>query len=233
MSSVTPEPPAAIKKYHQKNVTPRLDLELNSRVQIRLGSINGNALLPGEFIGTVHYEFLIIRLPSVPGLMKKLIPHTLVDVRYQFEGADSSFVSEIINYTVKPSLLLFVTYPDRMSIQESRRHERLLCLLPARLDTPHGEAIGIMKDLSMGGCRIGLDLVGQSNIRKVKDGDNVVLNCTFANITEPVGGVSLVRNVEASGARLNIGMSFDKADKSNKEFLNSLAHYLDLIKKNA
>ena len=226
MSAVTPNQEVTAKKHYQECM-PKLGLEFNTRVFIKLSTLSSNVPLQGEFIGTSHYEFLILRLPSVPGLVKKLIPRALVEIRYQFEGADSSFMSEIISYTAKPAMLLFVTYPDRMSIQESRRHERLVCSLPTRLATPYGEALGVMKDLSMGGCRIAMELTGQSNIRKIIDGDRVVLNSVFANASEPVRGLGLVRNVDATGSRINIGMSFDKG---SKEFSQALAEYLDLIK---
>ena len=226
MSATIPGQEGVVKKQYQECM-PKLGLEFNTRVFIKLSSLNSTVPLQGEFIGTSHYEFLILRLPSVPGLVKKLIPRTLVEIRYQFEGADSSFASEIISYTAKPAMLLFVTYPDRMCIQEARRHERLVCSLPTRLATPYGEALGVMKDLSMGGCRVAMELTGQSNIRKIIDGDRVVLNSVFANVSEPVRGLGLVRNVDATGSRINVGMSFDKG---SKEFSEALSTYLELIK---
>lgn len=226
MSGVASTQEPVVKKHYQECM-PKLGLEFNTRVFIKLSTLSSNVPLQGEFIGTSHYEFLILRLPSVPGLVKKLIPRALVEIRYQFEGADSSFAAEIISYTAKPAMLLFVTYPDRMSIQESRRHERLVCSLPTRLATPYGEALGVMKDLSTGGCRVAMELTGQSNIRKIVDGDRVVLNSVFANASEPVRGLGLVRNVDAAGSRISIGMSFDKG---SKEFAQALGAYLDLIK---
>ena len=214
------------KKQYQECL-PKLGLEFNTRVFIKFASLSSNVPLQGEFLGTSHYEFLILRLPSVPGLIKKLIPQTVVEIRYQFEGADSSFMAEIISHATKPAMLLFVTYPDRLTIQEARKHQRLVCSLPTRLATPYGEAVSVMKDLSQGGCRVALELTGQSNLRRLVEGDRIVLHSAFSVTTEPVRGLALVRNVDLVGTRMSVGMSFDK---SGKEFSEAVTEYLTLIK---
>ena len=215
----------AHKQYQE--TMPKLGMELNTRVFVRLNPLSKRSIpLQGEFLGISHYDFLILRLPSIPGLVKKLLPHTRVEVRYLTEGAVNTFTTEVITHSFKPTLLLYTTYPDRMSILETRKHQRVTCALPITLTTPHGDAKGVVWDLSMGGCRIAVELKGQSNMRQLAANDTVVLQTILSSEGTPARGLGLVRNVEIAGSRLTIGLSFDE---SNKSFVEALAGYLDLV----
>lgn len=217
---------AFVHKQYQETM-PKLGLALNTRVFVRLNPLSRRSVpLQGEFLGISHYDFLIIRLPSIPGLVKKLLPHTRVEVRYLTEGAVNTFTTEIITHSFKPTLLLYTTYPDRMSILETRKHQRVSCALPITLNTPHGDALGVVWDLSMGGCRIAIELKGQSNIRQLAANDTVVLQTVLSSDGQPARGLGLVRNVEIAGSRLSLGLSFDE---TNKSFVDALANYLDLV----
>ena len=219
-----PTPPTP-KLYHES--MPRLGLELNTRVLVNLNPLsNETAPLAGEFLGAVHYEFMILRLPSLPGLIKKLLPQTRLEIIYSAEGATNRFVSEVISHVVRPALLLFCSYPDRMSIMETRKHQRVTCALPVHLATPYGDAIAAIRDLSRGGCRIVLEMTGQSAMRKLASGDRVVMQTPLSMEQSPTRGIGLVRNVETSGSRLTVGLAFDE---SNKAFSGVLAEYLALM----
>lgn len=215
----------APKQYQE--TMPKLGLALNTRVFVRLNPLNRRSVpLQGEFLGISHYDFLILRLPSIPGLVKKLLPHTRVEVRYLTEGAVNTFTTEIITHSFKPTLLLYTTYPDRMSILETRKHQRVSCALPITLTTPHGDAVGVIWDLSMGGCRIAVELKGQSIIRQLAVNESVVLQTSLSSDGQPSRGIGVVRNVEIAGSRLSLGLSFDEG---NKSFNDALAGYLDLV----
>ncbi|MDR0338895.1 MAG: flagellar brake protein [Desulfovibrio sp.] len=206
---------------------PKLELDLNTRVFVNLNPLNTeNVPLQGEFLGTSHYEFLIIRLPSIPGLLNKLMPHMRVDISYLAGGARNNFTAEVITHTARPALLLFTSYPDRMSVLETRKFSRVTCALPVNLITPHGDALGVVRDLSRGGCRIVLEMTGQSSVRKLTSGDRIVLQMALSEEGSPARGIGLVRNVETAGSRLTIGISFDE---SSDAFAEALTRYLELV----
>ncbi|MDL2316558.1 flagellar brake protein [Desulfovibrio sp. OttesenSCG-928-A18] len=218
---------AQMPKQYQETM-PKLDMALNTRVYVRLNPVSRqNVPLQGEFLGTSHYDFLILRLPSVPGLVKKLIPDTRVEVRYLANAAVTTFLTEIITYSFKPTLLLYTTYPDRMSILETRRYQRISCSLPASLFSQHGEGVGVLHDLSSGGCRVDVDLKGQSDLRRLKAGESLILQ----TVLSPQGKVSrvacVVRSTETSGSRLALGLAFDHNDVS---FNNALDGYMLLLR---
>ncbi|MDR1685590.1 MAG: flagellar brake protein [Desulfovibrio sp.] len=223
-ATIPPSTPTA-KRHH--DALPKLELAPNSRVAVNFNPLgSGGTPIQGEFLGTTHYEFLIIRLPSTPGLRSKLLPHMRVDISYVDGGARNQFAAEIIGFTQKPAFLLFTSYPDRMSVMETRNHNRVACALPVSFVSPYGEGVGIISDLSRGGCRVVLEMTGQSGLRKLKAGDRLVLQTVFTWDKPAVKGVGIVRNVEISGARMTLGLAFGE---TMGEFVDALTRYLSLI----
>jgi hypothetical protein len=205
---------------------PKLAIEPNSRLYVRLNPLSQSSQpMQGEFLGMSHYEFILLRLPSVPGLLDRLIPRTMMEVRFLLEGAVNTFSADLISYSVKPALILYATYPDRLSIMKTRQHHRLVCALPVSLTTSHGDAVGIIGDLSLGGCRVSLELTGQSGLRNLGAGDDIVLQMPLSATAAPTGGTCVARKVEVTGSRLNLGLSFNDGQK---DFLASVAEYLNL-----
>ena len=223
----------AIAQKQYQETMPKLAIELNSRVLVNLNPMSSDkpARLQGEFLGASHYEFLILQLPSIPGLVNKLLPRTRMEVSFQVKGAINKFFAEIISYVVKPSLMVFTTYPDRMAVMEVRKDQRITCALPISLSTAHGDGIAVISDLSKGGCRLVLELTGQSKLRQLTEGDRVVLRGCFTACLAAEGGsvrgIGIVRAVEISGSRMSVGLAFDEGEKA---FTEVLAAYLDLVR---
>ncbi|MDR2124044.1 MAG: flagellar brake protein [Desulfovibrio sp.] len=225
LEAALPLSPPTPKLHH--DALPKLELAPNSRVAVNFNPLgSGGTPVQGEFLGTTHYEFLIIRLPSIPGLRNKLLPHMRVEISYVADGARNQFAAEIISFTQKPAFLLFTSYPDRMSVMETRNHNRVTCALPASFVSPYGDGVGIMSDLSKGGCRVVLEMTGQSGLRKLKAGDRLVLQTAFTWDKPAVKGVGIVRNVETAGARMTLGLAFGE---TVGEFVDELTRYLSLI----
>lgn len=228
MSDVNSPGTVIAQKQYQETM-PKLELELNSRVLVNLNPMSSDkpVRLQGEFLGASHYEFLILRMPSIPGLINKLIPRMRVEISFQCKGAVNRFFAEIINHTAKPGLLVYATYPDRMSVMETRKHQRITCALPASLATPYGDGMAVIKDLSKGGCRLIVELTGQSGMRQLAEGGRVVMQCCFSAEGASVRGIGIVRGVETTGSRMSVGLAFDEG---HKPFGEALAAYLDLIR---
>jgi hypothetical protein len=147
-------------------------------------------------------------------------------VQYHSGGAANKFTAEILTYSVKPALLLYITYPDRMSVLETRKHQRVICALPVTLATPYGDSIAVLRDLSKGGCRLSLEMTGQSTMRRLSSGDRVILQTPFSAHEAPSRCVGILRSLETSGSCLNIGLAFDESDKA---FTSALSDYLKLV----
>ncbi len=213
-------------KRHQETM-PKLDMELNMRVYVRINPLGKRVKpLQGEFLGLLHFEFLMLKLPSVPGVLSSLIPQAMVEVRFLQAGAVHTFTTEVISHSVKPALVLFTTYPDRLSVLETRRHVRTACALPLFINSKLGGVVGVVSDLSMGGCRISIELTGQSFMRTLAAKDRVILQTVFSADGAPVTCAAVVRNVESTGSRLVVGIAFDPGQA---EFAAALSRYLELV----
>jgi hypothetical protein len=108
---------------------------------------------------------------------------------------------------------------------KTRQHQRLVCALPVFLNTSLGDAAGLVSDLSLGGCRVSLELTGQSGLRDLAVGDDVVLHMPLSATAAPVGGTSVARKVEIAGSRLTIGLAFNDGQK---DFIADVTGYLNL-----
>jgi hypothetical protein len=217
--------PPVIKPYQR--TMPKLALELNTRVFVNLNPVsNEKVSVQGEFLGAAHFEFMILRLPSIPGLIKKLLPHLRIHVQYHSGGAANKFTAEMISYSVRPTLLLFISYPDRMSVLETRKHQRITCALPVSLATQYGDSVAALRDLSIGGCRLSLEMTGQSAMRRLSIGDRLVLQTPLSANDAPIRCIGIIRSLETGGSCLHIGLAFDE---NNKTFTSALSTYLELV----
>ena len=216
----------ANKRYQEK--MPRLKMDIGTILKIKLNPIGHTAsrTFQGEYIGVVHYKFIVIRLPSVPGLINILLPKTRVEIQYQMDGSVYAFYAEVEGHATKPAFLLFVSYPDRMTILQIREHNRVSCTLPCVLHSPMGSVRGIIADLSRGGCKVMIARSGNSNFKEVVADATLVLTTNFNPSSNPSPVTATIRSVEPMGPCLSLGMVFASAP----EFTAELDGFFTLLK---
>ena len=216
----------ANRRYQEK--MPRLRMDVGTILKIKLNPIGHTAsrTFQGEYIGVVHYKFIVIRLPSVPGLINILLPKTIVEVQYQTDGSVHSFFAEVEGHATRPAFLLFASYPDRLTILDIREHNRVACTLPCVMHSPQGIINGMIADLSIGGCRMVIPRTGNPNVKEVVAGATLVLTTSLNPAGSPVPVTATVRSVEPVGPCLSCGMVFS----NTPEFVVDLGNYLQLLK---
>ena len=217
---------STLKTY--QDALPKLELESGTKIFVRINPVNQNGPpIQGEFLGVSHYDFIIFRLPSVPGLLNRLIPHTMIGMSFVQHGAIHTFTSELLSYSLKPALILYAGYPDRIQITESRVYRRVVCALPIVLNSRCGKAEGIITDLSKGGCRMTFDLTGQSCLLGLEVDDEIAVHTVFSALGTLVGSPAVIRNIEGRGTRLRIGIAFKEESAG---FQTALENYLELAR---
>lgn len=211
-----------------QNTMPKFSLEIGSRLLLNLAPLSSHkpVALQGEYVGSIHYEFMILKLPAIPGLAAKITPKMRIELSYQDQGAVNRFPAEILTTVAKPCFLLFVSYPDRITVTEIRKHQRTLCTLPVILASPHGDGQAVIVDLSRGGCKLCMELTGQSGMRQLMEGDHVILKTCFSANGESVRGIGIVRQTEITGSKLHVGLAFDQG---HKNFSTALDGYLEVL----
>ncbi len=213
------------QEKHSRHTGVRLSLDVGMRMSISLGTDRDaqEGRIAADLVGMVHFEYLIVRLPWVPGLRTRLVGGASATVRFVSEGELCGFQSEILTHVTKPALLLFLQYPEVIEKLVLRQHKRVQCALPAQLHSRRGDAQGVIGDLSRGGCRLAVDVRGQHELRQTVAGDVLVVRATLSADGLPLAVTCTVRSVETDTNRMLLGVSFTEADD---EFWSNLDLFL-------
>lgn len=203
----------------------KLALEIATRMAVTVDGMQQGpeGRIAADLVGMVHFEYIILRLPWVPGLRTRLVGGASVTVRFISNGELCGFQATVITHIAKPSLLLFLEYPEVVEKLALRQHKRVQCALPAQLHSRRGDAPGVIGDLSQGGCRMVVDVRGQQGLRQSVVGDVIVLRVSL----NPNGAMSTVtcsvRSVSMDANRMQLGLAFTEADN---EFQTTLETFL-------
>jgi hypothetical protein len=198
----------------QRTTGVRLSLDIGSRMAVTLGSQQGpDGRIASDLVGMIHFEYLILRLPWVPGLRSRLVGGATATVRFVSNGELCGFQSAILTHIAKPSLLLFIAYPEIVEKMTLRQHKRVTCALPVQLHSRRGDAQGVIADFSRGGCRLFIDARGQQGLRQTVVDDVIVLRVPLNSEGVPFAVTCTVRAVEQDANRMQLGLSFTEAEK--------------------
>ena len=191
----------------------KLSLEIGTRMSVTLdGQAQSEGRIAADLVGMVHFEYLILRLPWVPGLRTRLVGGATVTVRFVSNGELCGFHAPVITHVPKPSLLLFLEYPEIIEKMALRQHKRVQCALPVQMHSRRGDAQGVIADLSQGGCRMAVDVRGQQGLRQTVAEDVIVLRVPLNSESMPLAVTCTVRSVSFDVNRMQLGLSFTEAD---------------------
>lgn len=209
----------------QRTKGDKLALEIGTRMAVTLDSTQQGpeGRIAADLVGMVHFEYIILRLPWVPGLRSRLVGGASVTVRFVSNGELCGFQAPVITHIPKPSLLLFLEYPDVIEKLALRQHKRVQCALPVQLHSRRGDAHGVIADLSRGGCRMAVDVRGQQSLRQTVVEDVIVLRVPLNSEGMPLAVTCTVRSVSFDANRMQVGLAFTEADN---EFWSTLEGFL-------
>ncbi len=128
---------------------PMLNIGVGTRLQTQFGNKGDEFKIASVLVGIVPDEYLLIRVPAIPGILDKLHQGFSTVVRYVYAGNVYGFNSTIISYTLKPSLIVFIAYPSWIESMNLRQTQRLDCLLPASVQIGMHLCKGVIADISL------------------------------------------------------------------------------------
>lgn len=209
----------------QRRVGDKLALEIGTRMAVTLdGMQHGpDGRIAADLVGMLHFEYVILRLPWVPGLRTRLVGGASVTVRFVSNGELCGFQASVITHIAKPSLLLFLVYPEVVEKLALRQHKRVQCALPVQLHSRRGDALGVIADLSRGGCQMAVDLRGQQGLRQTVAEDVIVLRVPLNSDGMLLSVNCTVRSVSVDVNRMKLGLAFTEADN---EFWTALEGFM-------
>ncbi len=232
MSQAKPDSASPAPDKHRRHTGIRLGADLGTRMSLDVLTPEGTdegRRVAAELIGLVHFEFLVLRLPWVPGLRTHLIPGNMVTVRFVAAGDLCGFQAEVLSHTAKPALIAFLRYPEVVEKLALRQHRRVQCALPVQVHSRRGDASGLIADLSRGGCRLVLDVRGQAELRKMTAGDQLILRSSFGADGLPQSVTCTVRAVELETSRIVLGIAFTEADQTFWKTLGAFLESCELL----
>ncbi|GFM35947.1 pilus assembly protein PilZ [Desulfovibrio psychrotolerans] len=212
---------------HRRHAGITLDVQPGTRMLL---SVNGSDNRHGtELVGLNPYEYLILKMPLVPGIRSRMLPGEPLTVRFMRQGTIIGFRTHVISQITKPGALVFVEYPDVLEQFELRTHKRLKCLIPAEAHSPLGVQRGAVVDLSAGGCKMCFEVKSSDPFRRIGAGDMFVLRANLFS-----GGDStlscICRNVEMDRATMIVGASFADLEaqdtKRLQEYIETVSSFL-------
>ena len=211
------------KTQREKGV--KLALEIGTRMAVTFDGMQQtpDSRIASDLVGMIHFEYVILRLPWVPGLRSRLVAGASATVRFVSHGDLCGFQSPILTHIPKPSLLLFLQYPDVVEKMTLRQHRRVQCALPVQITSPRGETNGVIADLSQGGCRMVVDVYGLQELRQTVAEDVIILHVPLNAESSALAVTCTVRNVSFTANRMELGLSFTEADTP---FWESLENFL-------
>ncbi len=223
---MTQEPQQQSQQEKAKRTTGlKLALDVGTRMALSFDAHQQGpeGRIAADLVGMVHFEYLILRLPWVPGLRTRLVGGVHVTVRFVSNGELCGFQVPVITHIAKPSLLLFLEYPEVVEKLALRQHNRVQCALPVQLHSRRGDAQGVIADLSRGGCRMAVDVRGQQGLRQTVVEDVIVLRVPLNSEGVPLAVTCTARSVSFDASRMQLGLSFTEADN---EFWSALEGFM-------
>ncbi|MHC1726651.1 MAG: flagellar brake protein [Syntrophobacteraceae bacterium] len=200
-----------------------MSIGMGTRLHARFGNKDDEFKIASTLVGIVSKEYLIIRVPAIPGILSKLTEGAPVTIRYIYDGNVYGFNSTILAYTHKPALIAFMAYPTSIEIMNLRKAQRLECLLPAKMKVLEKAFTGVILDISAGGCRLYIEY-GPVESPSVDVEQEVELSFHLAGRAEEQIVACRVQNLKKDSMLAEIGLQFGQ---DNQEILDNVKTYID------
>src|SRR5208283_1999757 len=200
-----------------------LNIGIGTRMQFQLGEKGQEFKAAGFLAGMISDEYLMIRVPAIPGILSRLNEGDPIVVRYVYAGNVYGFNSTILNYVQKPALIVFLAYPAAVETVNLRKAQRVECLFTATVNTDRGDYKAVIVDINEGGCRVCLDH-GASESSSFDIDQTIGLSFHLAGVVEEQVINGKIRVLKKDAQLSEMGIQFDQ---ENEAVLNNVKQYIE------
>lgn len=220
--------PAAPGKI-TKTLTWNLDIPIGITLQAQL--TNDDARFKSQYLGMKQGEFLIIQMPGIPGIREKIVGHCNMIVRFLIAGKVYGFESTVLGHVMRPSPLIFLTFPDSIETINLRSTERVDTFIQAEGYIQDQIVRGMILDISLNGCRYSIDRATGTRWPNIEPGASISLKFKLAPDKEEL----LLRGDIVMSKKeleiLQIGIKFLFADEKDAEPKQAIQSYIKTIQR--
>jgi c-di-GMP-binding flagellar brake protein YcgR len=197
-----------------------LNIGLGTQLQVQLAGMDSQ--FKSIMIGMSPEEYLLIKLPMMPGILSKLYQGNRVIIRYVYSGSVYGFSSTVLHFITKPSPLLFLIYPKIIEILELRDSKRVDCFFPGRIKIQEKDFQGMIVDISTGGCRFSIDASGDVKVPQMEVGAAIDLSFQLIGSQQPLAALGKVRTISRGQGEVVVGIQFEALDLEILESIQDL-----------
>jgi c-di-GMP-binding flagellar brake protein YcgR len=205
-------------------------IPIGTHVELKLDG--ATTKLKSLCVGAVPEDCLIFKYPSIPDLdpvTQKLFEGNKIAVRYVDRGNVFSFQSELLGFVTAPVKLIFVAYPEIIARHSLRKIQRVDYPLFAEVDVNHQLFEGLIKDISVRGCRLSIITQSASQVLpNIEVGQMLSIRCALLGVEEPTIIAGQVKSVQPESQKITIGIAFLDIDR---EVRDRLADFISDIQK--
>jgi c-di-GMP-binding flagellar brake protein YcgR len=204
-----------------------LSIGIGTTLQFQLGRKGQELKAAGVLVGMSSDEYMMIRVPAIPGILSRLCEGDPIVVRYVYAGNVYGFTSTILTCIQKPALIVFIAYPASVESMNLRKARRMQCLFPASVKRRGGDLKGLILDISLGGCKICVD-TDWSESSSMDVDETIEISFLLTGTTEEQVINGKIQNMKKDDKHTEMGIQFDH---ENGAVLDNVKLYMDQFAK--
>ncbi len=183
-----------------------------------------------SFVGSVKGTNVVVTPPKLDGPIEDAFLEK-VFIKFVSEGDMYQFKTSLQRTVKDPLPLLVFEYPEKLVKKERRAVKRTKCFVPVKGLLQDQIKDGIIRDISMKGCRCNFFVSGNDGIdaEKVK---SIILKCQFSKEEKEQEITGEVKFFTISGNILSVGMMFHDVSDDSKRILNDYIMTIESEKSN-
>ncbi len=187
--------------------------------------LKNNTKFETQLLGYEHDNFFLLKFPTVTGIDAYLVHNAAIAGRFRTSGYHITFAT-VITLPIPRRFLAFCQYPSQFKVYEVRNTKRMDCLIPSgvTLEGVEDKFYGVIQDISMSGCRLILEAIHGTVLRKLAVGHRLVLEAWTQKDTLNVEAV--VTRANHSISRVVVGLSFNDLSKQELSIIESFMYSL-------
>lgn len=221
MDQTTVRPPSVQR-------SPGIQVDVRPDMPVVLQFPRDGAKYSSRVVGVEPYRYIIAKMPLAPGIRAMVSPGQGLTLKAECDGIIYGFDTEILHTILKPAALLILAYPMSTEKIELRRHKRLSCLLPVRLENPFAHTLAFMVDISLGGCRLVVDKNDTDGILNIMAGDAVTIHSLQEIFGQ--GLQATIANTAQKNHKAFLGAAFAEDEDHGKRIGGFLERVNDILK---
>lgn len=190
--------------------------------------VEGFGTIQTNLIGIEEGMFLIVKTPPIPEIATKLFQKNNIVIHYLFAGQVFGFRTTLLGLINEPFRFSILAYPTKVEKVNIRKHERISCMLPAKIKMSSGLYGILIEDISVGGCYFSVNPPKDGKFPVMKISEEALLILTLPGITDSMAIGATVRTIKCDMRTMKIGVQFTKFDGKGEEtaYLAAIKQYI-------